>query len=214
MPERKLSVPGCVFCSPDASRVIHSDGNFYIMLSLGPVVEGYSLLVSRAHFDCCANIPSSHRGEFLYLKKQVRRLLGEIYGACLFYEHGRVGTSLTIADSNILCYHAHLHCVPTGADMQSEISSCLEPLPLASWEQLHDIYMEHGEYLYLEDSGQNQYAYIVNKSIPRQFLRRVLAKLTGHLNRANWREYQGYPLVYTAKKKLEKAMSETLKVNS
>jgi diadenosine tetraphosphate (Ap4A) HIT family hydrolase len=196
-------VEGCNFCEPDRSRILYTDEDFYIMLSLGPIIEGYSLLISQAHFDCCASIPATLKGRFLYLKKQIRQILQDVYGACLFFEHGRVGASLTVGTADILCHHAHLHCVPASADMHVEISSLLKPLSLARWKELRNIYIKYGEYFYYEDFERNKYAYIVNQAVPRQFLRSVLANMVGHPNRANWREYAGYPLIRVAQKKLE-----------
>lgn len=47
----------CRFCyPPEKERILYATENFYVMASLGPIVEGYLLIVSKKHIPACANI--------------------------------------------------------------------------------------------------------------------------------------------------------------
>ena len=41
---------GCRFCNPpEKERILMETDNFYVMVSLGPIVEGYLLIVAKKH---------------------------------------------------------------------------------------------------------------------------------------------------------------------
>lgn len=102
----------CRFCyPPEKERILYATENFYVMASLGPIVEGYLLIVSKKHIPACANIPNEIFQEYLDLKEKVKGVLNKVYGACIFYEHGKTG-SYVIGKDHRHCFHAHLHCIP------------------------------------------------------------------------------------------------------
>jgi diadenosine tetraphosphate (Ap4A) HIT family hydrolase len=113
----------CRFCTqPEKERILFETENFYVMVSLGPIVEGYLLIVTKQHIGACFNIPPNIITEFLELKDLVRRILISHYGSCIFFEHGKVGSSLKFNYSNKHCYHAHLHCVPVSISMMLKMN--------------------------------------------------------------------------------------------
>ena len=66
----------CRFCNPpDKDRILYETENFYVMLSLGPIVEGYTLLVTKQHVGCCADIPDALMEEFIYLYNKIKNIL-------------------------------------------------------------------------------------------------------------------------------------------
>src|SRR5947209_11607089 len=103
----------CRFCiRPDPDRIVVTTDNFYVMMSLGPLVEGYTLLVSRKHISCCAEIADANLQEFNAWEGIVKEAQNKAYGQSVVYEHGRTGSCLHLSEAH--CYHAHLHMVPTG----------------------------------------------------------------------------------------------------
>ena len=63
----------CRFCyPPEKERILYVTENFYVMASLGPIVEGYLLIVSKKHIPACANIPNEIFQEYLDLKEKVK----------------------------------------------------------------------------------------------------------------------------------------------
>ena len=62
----------CRFClRPDKERILYETNNFYVLVSLGPIVEGYLLIVTKAHIGACLNIPKELLPEFILLKEKV-----------------------------------------------------------------------------------------------------------------------------------------------
>src|SRR5687767_6720535 len=102
----------CRFCNPpDKDRILYETDNFYIMLSLGPIVEGYTLLVSKQHIDSCANVPYELLSEFDMLYHKTKNILATEFGSCIAYEHGRAGTCMIPMENSKHCFHAHMHFV-------------------------------------------------------------------------------------------------------
>src|SRR5947209_721480 len=85
----------CRFCvPPQKERILYETDNFYVMLSLGAFVEGYVLINSKTHEDCCAAFDDKMGPEFDELFQKTKAILLKSYGACLCFEHGRAGACL------------------------------------------------------------------------------------------------------------------------
>ena len=73
---------GCRFCyPPEPWRVISSTPHFNVQMGLGPLAEGYALILSRLHYSCCAEVPESQAVEFENLVRIVRQAQINLYGA-------------------------------------------------------------------------------------------------------------------------------------
>lgn len=142
----------CRFCQPpDKDRIIYETHNFYVMLSLGPIVEGYLLIISKEHFDCCAALPIIMLEEFSRLVSNVKDILGKQYGSVILCEHGRSGASLQHHSGGKHCFHAHLHCVPVNIDLGKIVQNDFKCLPIADWETLRQLYEKQRlQYLFIE----------------------------------------------------------------
>ena len=111
----------CRFCMlPDPWRIIHETSNFVVQMGLGPLAEGYVVLLTRTHVPCIAALSDSQLGEFLSVLRLVQWAQHRVYQGSLFFEHGRSGACLPEGNGDDLCYHAHLHLLvvnplPCGA---------------------------------------------------------------------------------------------------
>lgn len=193
----------CSFCNRDKilNEIVHSTENFNVVMSVGQIVEGYSLIIPKDHYHCMGSLPEELRVEFLTLKSEVRRILEETYGSCIFYEHGRVGVC-DVQPGEQLCYHAHLHAVPIQQDILPLMKKDLVPVALAKYEEIFDYYHRLGHYLFYEDAKGIPYIFNVNRVIRRQFLRYCAAESIGRPELADWREYPGHEEIEIAKLKL------------
>lgn len=200
----------CRFCKPpDRERIILSTPNFYVMLSLGPIVEGYSLIISRAHTDCCAAIPPAHLQEFLAILGALQTAQVTVFGTSKYYEHGRTGSCLPNARGEPHCHHAHLHCVPVAFDMFSRVTQSYPLTTLPSWEELLTEYAATPQpYLLVEREGKPSFAPVPDR-IPRQFLRTVVADLIGEPHLSDWAAFQGWDRILLAKSRLEATLRRT-----
>lgn len=193
---------GCRFCNPpEKERILMETDNFYIMVSLGPIVEGYLLIVTKKHIGACLNIPEYILDEYMSLKEKVREILINIYGYCLFYEHGKIGTSLTLDDSHEHCYHAHLHCIPVSCELNEIVN---KEFAGNIYSNYYDCYKEMNskkQYLYIEDN--KIMTYIPQGPIRKQYLRYVLASTLGYNERWDWVNNQNWNLIEQTINKLK-----------
>ncbi|MEZ5030502.1 MAG: hypothetical protein R2787_03800 [Saprospiraceae bacterium] len=192
----------CRFCNPpEKDRIIFESSNFYVMLSLGPIVEGYSLIVSKSHLDCSGIYNKELGEEFDRIANSLKTLMIQEYGSCLFYEHGRAGSCLQLDDGSKHCYHAHMHCIPTDIKLNEIICKDFAPKNIDSWEGFRfDYQMKFSPYLFVDD-GQKT-IYYVDKPIRRQYLRFHLANEIGSPELWDWVKFQGWDKITTAQTKL------------
>lgn len=134
----------CSFCQQDnlAPYILTETSNFYLATDHAPLVEGHLLIISKSHFLCYGDAPSSLDSELLTLKNIVQRFFARYYAAPVFWEHGIFRQTV---------FHAHLHCFPFGSLRYSAEEKLHERI-VYSQDELRDWYSTYGHYFYLEDS--------------------------------------------------------------
>lgn len=193
----------CRFCNPpNLDRIVYETNNFYVMLSLGPIVEGYLLICSKEHFDCCGKIDSRLGKEFDDLAELVRKILVEAYGNCIFYEHGRAGSCMTFSEGDKHCYHAHMHCVPVDTKLNSLLDKNFYPIKHNSWEDFRKSSHKYNEpYLFVDDGNKVSHL-VVKEDIRRQYLRHLTAVSIGNEDLWSWVEHQRPEVIKLGRDKL------------
>ncbi len=194
----------CRFCNPpDKERIVYETSNFYVMLSLGPIVEGYLLICSKEHFDCCGKIDTILAKEFDELAELVRQILIKAYGHCIFYEHGRAGSCMTFSEGSKHCYHAHMHCVPVNLELNNLMDKNFLPIKHDNWNDFRKSNSQYNEpYLFVDDGNKVSHL-VVKEDIRRQYLRHLVAKSTGAENLWNWVENQRLDVIMSGREKLK-----------
>lgn len=193
----------CRFCHPpDQDRIILKTRNFYIMLSLGPIVEGHLLIVSNEHFECCAELQGEIAKEFDVIVEKVKSILNHEYRTVLLFEHGRSSSCLWSLSPDKHCFHAHMHCVPTDVNLTTIVEQRFSPISLGSWDDFRRIYQNQFRgYLYIEHNNQKK-MFLVNKKLRRQYLRYKLATTLEVEKLADWLKVPGWRKIWKAKKRL------------
>ncbi|PWG79283.1 HIT family protein [Pararcticibacter amylolyticus] len=186
----------CRFCDPpDNERILYQTDNFYVMLSLGPIVEGYCLVISKDHVSCCAGISKDQQNEFIELYDKVKSILTDVYGHCICYEHGRAGACLIPIEGSKHCYHAHMHFVPVSLDLNRIVELEYDPTRIQGFDNFFRIYDDCGRppYLYIDDGESN--FYVIKEQLRRQYLRYKTASFLGKRHLWNWIEHQGWEII-------------------
>ncbi|MCI9274619.1 MAG: methyltransferase domain-containing protein [Clostridia bacterium] len=103
----------CEFCELDKSQVyntiIEETKNFYIKVSLGAIVEGYILIISKKHINSMQELNENERIEYLDIIKKYRNRFFEKYNKFpIVFEHG-TSKKQELSASSIV--HAHTHIV-------------------------------------------------------------------------------------------------------
>ncbi|GGI57561.1 HIT domain-containing protein [Winogradskyella haliclonae] len=194
----------CSFCYPnDKYRILHSSENFYIMVSLGQISEGYLLLVSKEHIQSCANLPSEYHQEFIKLYNKILQILKNQYGNAIAFEHGRSGSCLTTKNSSEHCFHSHMHFVPLNGIISDSIfleqKTEYDSIDLF----LKDINNKIFPYLFVHDDMIRSYR--VDRIIERQYLRKLVSSKFGTPNLWNWQEFPRHNVIDSTISKLKTA---------
>jgi ATP adenylyltransferase len=100
------------------TRVVRESKNFVVLPTIGPIVEGYLLIVPKQHYLSFGHIPAQHFREFMNLKEETRQVLREVYTTPIFFEHGPISESKRGGCS---VEHAHLHAVPANVDLLDQL---------------------------------------------------------------------------------------------
>lgn len=194
----------CRFCNPpEKERILYEGKDFYVMLSLGPIVEGYLLLISKKHLSCCAEIPVELTEEFDFLYNRITKIQQEVYGGSVAYEHGRAGSCMVLTEGSKHCYHAHMYFLPYPIHMNFAVSKDFDDIPLESLEIFRSCYKnKSNSYLYIDDGIKSMY--IVDTQIRRQYLRYKAAILVDKIDLWDWVSNQGWKQIKNAKIKYHK----------
>jgi diadenosine tetraphosphate (Ap4A) HIT family hydrolase len=195
----------CFFCNPDKSRIIDWSENFFAILGLGPIVEGYTIIASKQHYRSSFDIPQTLAEEHLSFKRHIRAMLAKEYGPSIMVEHGRIKacTQLEEDPHEDHCFHAHQLVFPVDINLIASLQiHGYFPKRFNSVEDATTHADPKKEYLYYENSSEQ--VFVADAPIPcrRQFLRYIVALLLGKGELADWRNYPGADLICSAKEKL------------
>ena len=113
----------CFLCAPINQFVYAESQNFFAMLGLGPLVEGYSLLAAKAHVPSMIDLPINAIYDLVQFKEQVRHQLALHYGSVIITEHGRVAPCVQVdsIQPEYHCFHAHNLVFPLSLDLTESL---------------------------------------------------------------------------------------------
>lgn len=186
----------CRFCVlPERWRVVHETANFVVQAGLGPLAVGYVLILTRTHVPCFGALEDARLPEFERLLSIVRDAQTRLFGSSLYFEHGRSGACLPEGHGEDLCYHAHLHLLPTEFDLGSMIAADHEVAVFASWAEVVKAVQANPEPYVLSQRGDDIYLAWTPARLPRRYLRTKLATALGRPELADWVAFPSYPIV-------------------
>jgi diadenosine tetraphosphate (Ap4A) HIT family hydrolase len=190
----------CLFCNkfgaPSNSnenwydKILTHQGGFKVIPGLGPLAEGYLLVISTQHYLNIASLPQKKLAELGNLKQHVRDILTQCYEPPIFFEHGPA----SIARGGGSCIdHAHLHALPIKFDLLSFLRQDHDLMPIDSLSCLAQLWACR-PYLFIEDQKGQMYMCITDR-IPGQYLRRIIAKGIGISDEWDYALFPKYDVV-------------------
>jgi diadenosine tetraphosphate (Ap4A) HIT family hydrolase len=203
--EDAAPVAGCFLCLPDPSLIFDESDHFFVMLGLGPIVEGYSIIAAKDHVSSMLDLHRQHAEELSDFSLAVRARLCKQYGPTTITEHGRVAPCVTpqIRAYETHCLHAHRLVFPGISQISIVRSSAITN------EQRYDDYLETWrrfddprQYLFSERATLECDVASVRGPITRQYFRRLAAFRVGTPDLADWRTHPGYNTIAAAKERL------------
>lgn len=188
----------CRFCrsfaAPIAQRAlcdrpIFESENFVCIPSIGALIEGWVLLVPKAHFLCVGAMHPDLIAELTEFKDHVVVEIEIRHGDVALFEHGPASPSTPVGCG---VDHAHLHVVPCQFDLAAaarrEMNECIEWNSVSALSSTAEFHQSGLPYLYLEQPvGYRNIA--VSASIPSQLFRKAIARHVGLPDAWNWQHF-------------------------
>ncbi|MHC4166010.1 MAG: HIT family protein [Planctomycetota bacterium] len=191
--------PGCNDCrlckavnEPEDTREVRDTllgqtDHFQWIPGLGAFVEGYSLIVCKEHVLNTGCFDADVINELERFICEIRKTLRAVYetGSVVF-EHGSMGNH----DYAGGCIeHQHIHILPADLPHVPSVllSSFVNHGPVDSMKELIEFNRRHIPYMYYEPSSEERYV-LEAKTLPRQYLRQVIAVEFGRPDDWDWRQ--------------------------
>lgn len=208
-----MPLDACFLCEPDSSLIYHEDDTFFAMLGHGPIIEGYSLIATKAHIPSMLDIDERAAEKIVLFAQQVRQRLRPYYGEVLLTEHGRVAPcevdERSECKANCLhtreahCYHAHRLVFPLHIDLDEALNKYgLALKHYSSFIECYQKFTPKNEYLYWEKPDGTCTICSAPRQLVRQFFRREIAETINNPDLASWRKFPRLEVVEEAKSRL------------
>jgi ATP adenylyltransferase len=193
---------GCRYCdnilsiSPGRNlevydRILCESKNFVAVPTIGSLVEGWVLVVSKEHHVRMACLGDDQLEELNHFKSDLVRVVADYYGPVAIFEHG---PSRPMQAVGCGVDHAHLHIVPTDCDLIRGLHDItdheLEWAKVSGVLELRSYRDSEKEYLFVEQPvGDGRVA--TSPRFGSQLFRRVVANHIGFPSRYDWKSYVG-----------------------
>ena len=104
----------CVFCNIDKSKlentIIDESDSFVVLPTIGALVDGYLMIISKRHINSMAELEEKERAEYEFLIEKYRNKFKNIYNKFpIVFEHGSPINNSDMKASSVI--HAHTHIV-------------------------------------------------------------------------------------------------------
>jgi diadenosine tetraphosphate (Ap4A) HIT family hydrolase len=191
----------CHFCAQftapsdkDMSQaVLFESPRFVVWPSVGALIPGWLLIVPRRHTLTLAEMSDAELDELAMLRSQVRASLDPL-GPVVCFEHGPCASGQEVGCG---VDHAHLHLVPTEAEILAGAQRLFAPLSWRSIDSLakgREALDTDESYLYVQDQKGREWL-ASHAEIPSQLIRKVIASHLGRPKDYNWRTHPEEPNV-------------------
>ncbi len=186
-------------------RVLLESESFAVIPSIGPLVEGHVLLSPKKHFKSFAQMATEFEQEFAIIKKRLSAILTRTYEQRIHYfEHGSAKKAL---QPMCTVEHAHLHFVPTNAEIWPDIQHQFDWQPIEKNIRNLAAFVGDMEYIWYESpEGLSVVAKGIEATFESQYLRKIFAKAVGLDELWNWREFPRVTMISDTYARIQRAV--------
>lgn len=175
----------CIFCDIDESKtentIIEETDYFYILPTLGSLVDGYILIVTKRHINSMSELNDNELEEYKTIITKYQNLFNKIYNKTpIVFEHGTPNQNSKMKANSVT--HAHTHIVNINFSNEKEI---LEKYNFKEINNLKEI-----------ETNKNYIKYIYNNKIyitynfpsVSQLMRILIAEELNYKDKFDWKK--------------------------
>lgn len=167
------------------NRKIYESKNWIIWPTIGAIVPGYVLIVSKIHRLSLMSCVREEIVELDHILKELRQILESIYGfPCIMFEHGSGSGS---GNRPSCINHCHLHVLPFKEDVYNSIDTGkFKIIKLESLDELCKEERQKYPYL-LYQNHKGQFFIMYANTYVSQYFRQLIAISKGLPDKWDWR---------------------------
>lgn len=175
----------CIFCDIDQSKIentiIEETDYFYILPTLGSLVDGYVLIVTKRHINSMSELNDNELEEYKTIIAKYQNLFNKVYNKTpIVFEHGTPNQNSKMKANSVT--HAHTHIVNINFKNEKEI---LEKYNFKEINNLKEI-----------ETNKNYIKYIYNNKIyitynfpsVSQLMRILIAEELNYKDKFDWKK--------------------------
>lgn len=171
----------CVFCDIDFSKIentiIYEGKYFYVLPTVGSLVDGYVLIVSKRHVVSSICLNELEMNEYKFLINKYQNIFKKVYGKMpIVFEHGTFDYN---SASSVI--HAHTHIVNINFNNEKDILKKYKFIEISDFN-LIDKSRNYIKYI----NGNKIYVSYDFPSIS-QFMRILIADEIGISDKYDWK---------------------------
>ena len=156
--------------------------HFYILPTVGSLVDGYILVVSKRHINSMSELTKNEMDEYNFIIKKYRNIFRDIYGKYpIVFEHGSPVSDNSIRANSVI--HAHSHIVNHAYLDEPKIIKRLNFKPI---QRIEDIKSNENYIMYINN---NNFKYVTYNFEPiSQLMRKLIAKDLKYEDKFDWKK--------------------------
>ncbi|MFC2132280.1 hypothetical protein ACFLRG_00630 [Bacteroidota bacterium] len=184
------------------NTIINETANFIVIPTIGQFIEGWLLIISKYHQISSICHSNSELTELEDLIDSTRKIIELNYGSTIIFEHGPAMDSKI--NGGCCIDHTHIHIAPYSNKLVFRSNIGHKSIKINNLAEIKKNVSPNQGYLLWGFPSTDEYynLTILNSSIPRQYLRKVLAASCDMQDFWNWREYPFYLNIYNTIKRL------------
>ena len=175
----------CIFCDIDHSKIentiIEETEYFYILPTLGSLVDGYILIVTKRHINSMSELNENELIEYKNIIEKYKNLFKKIYNKTpIVFEHGTPNQNSEMKANSVT--HAHTHIVNINFSNEKEI------LEKYNFKEINDFKEINKNTNYIKYISNNKIYITYNFPSVSQLMRILIAEELNYKDKFDWKK--------------------------
>lgn len=175
----------CIFCDIDNSKIentiIEETKYFYILPTLGSLVDGYILIVTKRHINSMSELNENELIEYKNIIEKYQNLFKKIYNKTpIVFEHGTPNQNSEMKANSVT--HAHTHIVNINFSNEKEI------LEKYNFKEINDFKEINKNMNYIKYISNNKIYITYKFPSVSQLMRILIAEELNYKDKFDWKK--------------------------